>query len=284
LLYCLLVTGHPLPNTFYAKFASGRHRFMANLDAILLHLSSPHARLAYGAGFLLWGVGAVQIFRKGWMAGLTVVVFPVIFVLAVSASRSLPQVSFFYWKRYLLPGLPFALVTLAVGGVSAATWAWRKSWRGLRITYPLGTATLVVAMLAAWPGALLRNADQFAWNCQNIEEIDVAVARWLRDHVPPGETIGVVDAGAARYFGKHRILDVIGLNHHGLVHQERDALAELDEVRFMAASLSWYPTVHVSDWRAIHRVAAPNYTICRCSQSEMLVHRRDPSPVSPSGN
>jgi hypothetical protein len=227
---------------------------------------------------LLWVLGAVLVFRKGWVAGLVVVVFPLAFLLAVSASRSLPQVSFFYWKRYLLPGLPFALLTLAIGGASAATWAWRKKWRGWGLAYPVGTATLVGVTLAAWPGALFRNADQFAWNCQNIEELDVTLARWLRDHVPSGETIGVVDAGAARYFGEHRILDVVGLNHHGLLHKETDALAELDEVRFMAAPISWYPTVHVSEWGSVHRVAAANYTICQCSQSQMLVHRRDGAP------
>jgi hypothetical protein len=282
MLYCLIVTGHPLPNTFYAKFASGQHRLMANLEAILAHLSSPNPRLAYGAGLLLWAIGAVLVLRKGVLAGLTVVVFPLVFLLAVAASRNLPQVSFFYWKRYLLPALPFALVTLAIGAVSAAAWAWRKGRRGWWWFWRIGTAILVAGTISAWPGALLRNADQFAWNCQNIEELDVALARWLRDHVPQAETIGVVDAGAARYFGAHRILDVIGLNHHGILHNQAAGLAELDEVRFMAAPISWYPTVHVSEWGSIHRVAAANYTICLCSQSVMLVHRRDPVASPPS--
>ena len=281
-LYCLLLTGHPLPNTFYAKFASGRHRLIANLDGIFVQLFPSYAWFAYGAGFLLWGLGAVLLLRKQWLAGLTVVGFPLVFLLAVTASRGLPQASPFYWQRYLLPSLPFVLVTMAVGGAGAVTWTWQKSWRAWGLVYPMGTALLIVGTVVAWPGALRRNADLFAWNCQNIEELDVAVARWLRDHVPPGETIGVVDAGAARYFSEHRTLDVVGLNHHGLLHQEQEALAELDQVRFMAAPLAWYPTVHVSAWRTIHHVATNNYTICRCNQSEILVYHRDPEPDAAS--
>jgi hypothetical protein len=66
-------------------------------------------------------------------------------------------------------------------------------------------------------------------------------------------------------------------------HKDAGALAELDDVRFMAAPISWYPTVHISEWGSIHRAAAANYTICNCSQSVMLVHRRDTEPNPPSG-
>jgi hypothetical protein len=276
-LYCLRVTGHPLPNTFYAKLASGSHRLIANLDAIVVQWLPSCAWFAFGAGFILWAVGAALVFRRGWWAGLGVVVFPLFFFLAVAATRNLSQVSAFYWQRYLLPGLPFVLVTMAVGGAGVATWAWRKRqhvW-GLR----LGAALLMVATVLPWPGALRTGADRFAWNCQNIDELDVATARWLRDHVPAGETIGAVDAGAARYFGNHRILDVLGLNHHGLVHKETRALAELEAVRFIATPPAWFPPFHISEWRTVHQVATTNYTVCRCNQSQMLVFERAPEPA-----
>ena len=109
ILYCLLVTGHLLPNTFYAKFASGSHRFGANLVGILGQWFPSCAWFAHGTGCLLWGLGAILLFRRGWLAGLLVVVFPLVFLAAVAASRNLPQVSAFYWQRYLLPGLPFLL-------------------------------------------------------------------------------------------------------------------------------------------------------------------------------
>jgi hypothetical protein len=282
ILYCLVVTGYPVPNTFYAKFVSGYHRLIWNLGGIFAQLFPSYAWFAYGAGLLLWGVGAVLIFRRGWLAGLTVVVFPLVFLLAIAASRNLPQVLPFYWQRYLLPGLPFVLVTMAVGGAGAVTWTWQKRWRAWALAYPAGTALLIVGTLVSWPGALRSSADLFAWNCQNIEELNVAAARWLRDHVPPGETIGSVDAGAARYFGDHRILDVLGLNHHGLLHQEREALAELDRLRFLSTPPAWYPPFHSSSWRTIHQVATNKYTICRCNQSEILVYHRDPKPDSPS--
>jgi hypothetical protein len=281
-LYCVHVTGHPLPNTFYAKFASGHHRLIVNLVGIFARTLPSTAGFAHGAGLLLWGWGALLIFRRGWQAGLLLVVFPLLFLLAVAASRSLPQTAPFYWQRYLMPSLPFVAVTLAVGAAGAVRWTWQRSWRSWGVIYPVVTALLIAATVVTWPGALRRSADLFAWNCQNIEELNVAVARWLHGHVPPGETIGAVDAGAVRYFGDHRILDVIGLNHHGLAHREKGALAELDQVRFMATSPAWYPPVHVSSWRTIHQVATTHYTICRCNQSPAFVYRRDPEPDPPS--
>jgi hypothetical protein len=286
-LYCLLVTGHPLPNTFYGKFASGHHRLITNLEGIFVQLFPSYPWFAYGAGVVLWVAGAALLFHRGWAAGLTVVVFPLTFMLAVAASRNLPQLSSFYWQRYLMPGLPFVLVTVAVGGVGAVTWTWRNRWRAWPLAGLVASALLAVLTVAAWPGAFRRQADLYAWNCQNIEELNVALARWLSDHVPPGETIGVVDAGAARYFGDHRILDVIGLNHHGVMHQKKEALAELDQVRYLSTSPAWYPSFHVSSWRTIHQIATSNYTICRCNQSQILVYHREPDtdPVpSPAGN
>ncbi len=57
----------------------------------------------------------------------------------------------------------------------------------------------------------------YAWNCRNIEEQQVAAARWIAAHVPPGASVAVSDAGAMRYFGGHRVIDLVGLNTHRLV-------------------------------------------------------------------
>jgi len=194
----------------------------------------------------------------------------------VAGSQLLSQVDAFYWERYLLPAQPFVVLTLAAGGAHVLGWAWRRRHLGGGAVYVVGAALLLFGSLVDLPSALAKRARLYAWNCQNIEELDVAMATWLRDHVPANETIAVNDAGAARYFGQHRVLDLMGLNHHGLRHREPEALSELGRVRVLSVFPSWFPSfANRASWSVLHRTATANLTICRCPQSEIVAYRRD---------
>ena len=39
-------------------------------------------------------------------------------------------------------------------------------------------------------------ANEYSWNCRNIEEVSVAMGHWLASNLPEGVRIGVTDAGA----------------------------------------------------------------------------------------
>jgi hypothetical protein len=127
---------------------------------------------------------------------------------------------------------------------------------------------------------LRRSADLFAWNCQNIEELNVAMGKWLRDHTAHGETIAVTDAGAARYFSDRRTFDMLGLNNHRFLHGDREQADELPRIRTVAAFPLIVPFLRKdSMWRAVHRTATAHLTICDCNQSEIVAYQRaEPSP------
>jgi hypothetical protein len=274
--YCLAVSGHPLPSTFYAKFNARSEYFSHNVALLFGRLLPAWPWFAYGAGFALWIVGARRLLRRGvvgWLAAL----FPVVYLLAVAGSQSLPQVRPFYWQRYFLPALPGILFCVATGAVRIAVWAWQRR-RAPRAWVSVAVAlALLVGALVDLPFALKRVAGLYAWNCQNVEELDVAMAMWVREHVPPGQVVAVVDAGAARYFGEHPIFDVMGLNNHRFLHRNGSSVA-LDGIDIFTAFPQMVPRIRESrDWQAVHRVSTAHLTICDCPQNEIVAYRRVPS-------
>ena len=274
MLYCLLVSGYPLPSTFYAKFASRQAFFARNLLTLFTQVLPSWPWFARGTGLGLWGIGVVVLFRRGLVAGLAAV-FPVLFLLAVAASQLIAEPWPFYWQRYLLPGHALLLVTVVVGAGVAVGWAWRGRRRAWAPAYALGVAVLVLGSLVDLPAALRRSANLFAWNCQNIEELNVAMAKWLRDHTPADEPIAVTDAGAARYFADRRIVDLVGLNDHRHLHREPGREREVLGVRILSTFPTWLPSLRDNPaWQVIHRTATDRLTICNCPQSEIVAYQR----------
>lgn len=270
--YCLVVTGHPLPSTFYVKFDATLDNTIHNSLFIFTKILPAAPWFAYGTGLALWVVGAVATWRRGPI-GRMVVTFPLLFFLEVSASQ--PLKSGFYFTRYALPAQVFVVTGVAVGAVRLLDWAWKRRRLALAPAYAIGVGAVIVSSLAKLPSTLMDRAHLFAWNCQNIEELNVAMAVWLRDNVPAGEPIVVNDAGAARYFGEHPILDIVGLNHHRWLHREPLARAELAQARYAAFFPSLIPQIADNpSWQPIHRTSTQNLTICHCSQSEIVAFRR----------
>ena len=278
MLYCQLVSGYPMPSTFYAKFTSRQEYFAHNLGAISAQLLPSWPWFAHGTGIVLWGAGAVALFRRGPVAGLTAV-FPVLFLLAVAASQLISDPWPFYWQRYLLPAHALLLVTLVVGATVAIAWAWQGRHRPWAPARAVGVAVLVLGSFVDLPAALGRSAHLFAWNCQNIEELNVAMAKWLRNHTPANEAIGVTDAGAARYFADRPIVDMIGLNDHRHLHREPGHEREVLGIRILSTFPSWMPSLRDNPtWQVIHRTATDRLTICNCPQSEIVAYQRRPAP------
>jgi hypothetical protein len=275
MVYCLAVTGHPLPSTFYVKAATGEEQLSHNVRLIFTEILPASPWYAYGVGAIAWIVGALTLWRRGAVARLFVV-FPWLFFLAVAASRPVSSTWGFYFLRYFLPAQAFITATVATGMVVLIRWAWRR--RGQQKLSPvlaIGLGLVVVGSLAKLPLALAERASFFAWNCQNIDELNVAMAVWIRDNVPPGEAIAVNDAGASRYFGEHPILDLVGLNHHKLLDGDPHAVDEMARVPYASFFPSLMPALEDNPaWRPIHRTSTQHLTICKtCLQSEIVTYR-----------
>ena len=71
----------------------------------------------------------------------------------------------------------------------------------------LGTAVLIAPTVAA----LLRGQSFYVQNVANVEESDVAVARWLAARVPPAALLAVNDIGAIKYLLPNPIVDLASI-------------------------------------------------------------------------
>ncbi|MCX8067743.1 MAG: hypothetical protein N3B68_08025 [Anaerolineae bacterium] len=92
-----------------------------------------------------------------------------------------------------------ALWTGLVAGLLA--WSHRPF---LQRAWTLGLALLLAATIVFWNGV-------YDANLEHMEQVRIAAARYIRNHLPPGEPCAAFDIGAVRFFGERPIIDLYGL-------------------------------------------------------------------------
>lgn len=215
-LYCLAVAGSPLPNTFHVKFDQAHPD---GLLTVLLDILWPLPVNVAGIGILLWLLGAWRLGRAHTACALTVLFFPWLFFVATALTRHLPlgDGRYFYWARYAAPALPLLLMPIGVGW----DWLWRTGARHPLAQAP--AAILLAALLIAVPRPLFDETQVYAADCRLIDDLQVRLGHWVAENVPADAGVAVSDAGAIRYIGNRRTIDLIGLNDHTLLPRDRRA-------------------------------------------------------------
>ncbi|MGE0481887.1 MAG: hypothetical protein AB7Q17_15600 [Phycisphaerae bacterium] len=294
--YCYSINGHALPNTFYVKT---RNEYPLT-DAWTVVREIPWRLTAnfYGSALVLYMIGAAALLRRPSVARVVIVLFPWVFLAAIGATRSmLPTFSNHYvLQRYALPAAPLLLVVITVGLDALCALGRRRA--SADAATPLSTAALLgrIAALALgalalvrYPPELKRNADLFAWNCQNIREMQTALGKWVARYTASDATILLNDAGAIRYFGERNIIDLVGLNTHELALDREfrhaislsatrmaDYMKQLD-ARYLIIFPSWFVALTTDPefrqrFRVIHGARCEHYTIMPGEQDIMLVY------------
>jgi hypothetical protein len=289
------VTGRPLPNTFYAKFDDGNP---AGFFTICAEIIWPLPLNAYWVGALLYVVGIVALVRRGGVVRWALLLAPWLFLLGVALSRRMPPhcLSYYYWLRYAVPGLPFLYIPAGAGwtllwqvGSQAAPSGKRpappppRTWT--KHAARAAAAVLVGLSLIAAAPRLQSQRVQYAWNCQNMNEVQVELGRWVAANVPAHAAVAVIDAGAIRYFGQRRTIDLIGLNFHRLAGDNQT----LSQIFGSAAAMREFMRARAADYliifpamfprteegsrlfHQVHGAASPHYTVAPARQDVMVV-------------
>lgn len=227
----LAVSGRPLPATFYVKAApvsldlSLRLRATARVVAsiagfgslgtwALLALALLSPLLARGARGLLArsakGRAPRRLVRAAIVAGVVVA-----FVAGVSAVQLLQSPSLAF-QRYLLPVAPLAAVSVALVAGGIVERARRRPIaldRACALAALALIALVMVGSVSAWSMARARlRAD-----VRSIDAVNVAIGQRVAEATPKDAVVWTVDAGAVRYFGQRRTVDVLALNTPELV-------------------------------------------------------------------
>ncbi|MFO0682730.1 MAG: hypothetical protein U0234_11790 [Sandaracinus sp.] len=275
--FCLVVAGRPLPNTFYAK-----HHPHSLLDVVsdVPRMVGPQllaqSWFFLGSGFVLLGLAVVRIGRDAKLdreRRLGVLLGPLVFLAGIAWAHDILFVRAFATLRYVLPHQPWTLALVAVGAREALPRV--LALRTERAARPLAigaiaTASLVLP-LAVLPMRLDRSARDYAWNCQNIEEMQVRIGLWLHEHTRPGEWVATHDAGAIRIFSDRPVLDLAGLNEHRVSSVGAGLFAEVHP-RYFVVFPTWFPHMTQSPrYRGVFSAPASHYTICPCTSTELRV-------------
>lgn len=196
-LFSLSVTGHPLPNTFYAK-AGSKYLFSWRTltETLTFHWrDNPVALLLLLAG--LW-----PLWRRSRLAVAWLLLLPLFVGFIID------QV--WHYGRYTLPLIPLQMVTATVG----LQWLWGQSkrlWPQSRWTTLVFPAVVILLLVLAGGRALPQWATTLGQNSQEILTVDVAIGHWLAENTPPDALIAVDDIGAIGFLSGRRLLDLNGL-------------------------------------------------------------------------
>lgn len=271
--YCLAVTGRPLPNTWYAKYRPVEGLELgAWFDAMWVHYVRAAAWNRWGPGLLLAAAGALLLFRRRPALVLAFGLYPVLYALAQSRNQTffVPSASFAF-DRYYEPGLLLwlALAGMAAGlGIDALRGHFRAIPRGAGFALTLVLALGLAAVFARLPGRVWL----YSWNTQNIEELQVAAGRWLRETTAGAPSmLALNDAGAIRFESGCPAVDLMGLNTHELSGVDVMTAAgwqllERQRVEWIAVIPAWFPQfARIPSLTVAREFAAANYTLKRNS-------------------
>lgn len=240
------VDGHFLPNTYYVKhdpsvgfFEPGiLGAFWPGYFAFVGFLRGVH-------GVFVWLIAPIGVWilaRTYGLRGLAVGVVPFVSTYILStAVRMGPDYWNFWTRRYLDFTLPFFALLAVVALVFLWRWAGTVDVRGVALAAPLAVLLLVGGALWSSVPRFAELAEEHAWNCRNIAEVDVAMAKWLETNLPAGSLVGVTDAGAMRYFTPSlQVFDMLGLNDHRTIGRPlEEIMADLRPTHVVFFRTEW---------------------------------------------
>lgn len=249
ILFNFIVSGSPLPNTFYAKQAEYAQYlelpFINRFGGQVLPLLTGMGIILL-PGFILTLLSAFQhrnwgmLAAAAWFSG-----YMVIYAWRLPVS--------YQYGRYIMPAMPIIFLLGLIGlieftSVHAPHWRWitAMSWR-----FALGGVIGVFWVLGS---------SHYARDVAFIESEMVATAKWVSSNVPPQALVAAHDIGALGYFGNHDLVDLAGLVSPEVIHFLRDEkrIAEyLTErgVTILVTFPDWYPAL-TSDLSPIYPVGA----------------------------
>lgn len=223
----LAIDGRPLPSTVYAKtslagglpgtFASTLRQALFNMLGQDGPMSIRGSWLLVAAALVVGAYGAVQwgLARcRGPLASsrlalgstaLTASLF--IGGLCTTTRFTIPWL--FYFERYLLPVLPLVIVAAIAGGAQIA---FAMGPRLLRKPVRWSLFSIAALSVPDEASALGARRKAFGGDTRAVQAVQLAVGQFIDRELPADAVVWSVDAGAIRYFGQRRTVDLVQLN------------------------------------------------------------------------
>jgi hypothetical protein len=257
-VYCLAVSGHPWPNTWYVK-GGGR---LSGLDYLSLEVLPLQPWIVSLSGLVLLVLAVRDDVRSRRPEAALLLLAWLATVLAIAVSRPLHPGVQFYESRYfaIVAALPMLVVPLGIAAtqVGRTPAAWTR-WAALALALPV--AVLCGLQVHHLRGALVDQID-------DTQVLHSAVGRFIAEQLPADAVVGVEGAGAPRFLAPRSmtIVDLVGLNDAEAAQRHFDAQAKVchfvgRELTHMAIPTDWIPIYgQVFELRALAEFVDPHYT------------------------
>lgn len=287
-IFCKTVTGHWLPNTFYVK--AQPFRFDAAVLRTAMQLFDQNSIAP--AWFLLAGILMFCLLclkhpdpgRKHHL--LTLCAAPLAYYIGVAGTRYI-QTDGYYWTRWLDPAALILSLTACIGiaGIMArlANTAAAKTAGNGRVCKRPAIATIslpfiiVLAVSYGLPHFLeswKNRISRLETDGRSIDAINVAAGKWIHANTPPDAVVGVNDAGAIRFFGKRRTIDLWGLNNADIVFKRKTDAELFSESDYLAIFPAYFKGSKMFDYLEpviTFHIPVEDYTVCNCPENTTQV-------------
>lgn len=198
LLFNLVLSGNPMPNTFYAKQAEYEAYWLSKSltqrvsDYLWPIIASPSLLLI--PGVFIWANKSIRARNWGALAG--VIWF---FGYLMIYFMRLPA---YQHGRYIIPAFPIMYLWGLLGMLEFALSANVNRRLVLLWQMMIGVLCLAFGFMAA-----RQNAYDVYW----IESQMVETAKWVEQNLPPDSVLAVHDIGALGYYVQNPLIDLAGL-------------------------------------------------------------------------
>ncbi|TNC27438.1 ArnT family glycosyltransferase [Amycolatopsis alkalitolerans] len=232
LVFYAIATGTTSANGVQAKsllydrplfyFGTFVDRATANLRGLVgTFLGFTNGDFAFPGAMLLFLAGVVYlvVLRRAWRPVFVALVAGLVLVML---SVSTLNTALAHNLRYEQPFLPLLLLFAVSGGYGITR---AVPHRARRATLHGGLAIALLFSLIAVPTWAVR----YGRDTSTIRDTDVSVGAWISTNLPPGASVAVKDVGAVAYFGRHRVVDLIGLATNGLAEPSNNGIGSLYE-------------------------------------------------------
>lgn len=193
---------------------------------------------------IAYGFGSYYVLKRVGYAAIPLLLSPFLILLgAAKGERYENPFIVFIIRRYIDPTAPI-IVFITLIGAWAVFDPYRShiinriqdiNARAVRLTpISLLITFAVLSVLVGTLGKWSQLVEDYSWNTQNIEEVDVDAGKWLKENTPPDAKILVFDAGALRYFSEREIIDVVGLNSREFMGREHVDVVFTEQPEYVA--------------------------------------------------
>lgn len=209
ILHCLMTTGYPLPDTFYAKVHPPLPYEIAAWD-------SWWTQFTHEMPYLIIGIFmGVILVAKGKP-------FPWIIPLALTILYRVttPYAALINNARYLVPVFDLFLIAAITVGALIIKSIISKVIRFLDDVTANAICALLLVIIFIIPMTphYIWQATHYGKAAGNINDMQVHLGHWLNENTPPDAVFATHDAGALRFFSNRTMIDLAGLVSPDILH------------------------------------------------------------------